>query len=114
MEFDEKFRSCPYNGRLDVSQYGRVRLTGTNIILRQIEINNHYFVENPEKPEDEGALESVHRLVALTWLDDVYDRSKEVHHKNFNGYDNRVDNLEWLDKIKHKELHEERRKEQKG
>ena len=114
LKFDEKFKPCRGNDLLDVSQYGRVRLADTEIILRQIEIDNHYFVENPKKPGNEGAFEKVHRLVALTWLGDDYDKSKEVHHINFNSYDNRVDNLKWLDKGTHEKLHEERRKEQKG
>jgi ribosomal protein L35 len=108
MEFDEKFKECPCNKSVQVSQYGRVRSTDTGKILEQTVYKDHCFVRNPRKEEkDDKKNEWVHRLVALTWLKDTYEEGKglRVHHKNLNGLDNRVDNLVWVTEEEHASAH---------
>jgi len=104
MEFDEVFKDCPLNSFLQVSQYGRVKIKDSNIILKQTVHNKHLIVEDPI---DRDSLERVHRLVALTWLGEKYEKGKGmvVHHIDGNGFNNRVDNLEWKTKEEHATEH---------
>ena len=97
MIFDEVFKDCPYNTSLQVSQYGRVR-TKDEKILKQTIFKGYLIVEDPS---DKNPLERVHRLVALTWLNDEYEKGKVVHHVDGNGFNNRVDNLEWKTNEEH-------------
>lgn len=110
MVFDEAFRDCPYNQFLQVSQYGRVKNKTTNEILPQKMKNNCYIVDDPrgtiQYDLETRDYEWVHRLVALTWLtDSPYYMRGEVHHKNNNGFDNRLDNLSWVSGDGHKKIH---------
>lgn len=47
--------------------------------------------------------ELVHRLIAITYLQQHDARATEVNHKNGNGSDNRVENLEWITPEENKE-----------
>nr|DAN38377.1 MAG TPA: homing endonuclease [Caudoviricetes sp.] len=38
----------------------------------------------------------VHKLVALTYLEDSFEEGLEVNHKDANRQNNNVDNLEWI------------------
>lgn len=55
----------------------------------------------------------VHRLVAAAFLMQPEDIEMQIHHKDFNKYNNNADNLEWVTKQKHSKIHKER-KEQKN
>jgi len=104
MEFDEKFLEFPYgNSNLDVSQYGRVRDRSTKLILEQFVDDDYLCVKDPIN----GSLEKVHRLVALTWVENDYAKAKDkqVHHKDKNIFNNRMDNLELLTEEEHEKLH---------
>jgi len=103
MSFDEVFKDCPFNSSLQVSQYGRVRIKDGEI-LKQTIFKKYLLVEDPS---DKKPLERVHRLVALTWLNDKYEKGKGmlVHHIDGNGFNNRVDNLEWKTKDEHAAEH---------
>jgi hypothetical protein len=101
-KINEEFKSCPYAINLEVSQYGRVRRKKGNKILKQYISNKQLVVKNLES---KNPFERVHRLVALTWLNESYKKGMLVHHKDFNSYNNRVDNLEWLTKEDHDKKH---------
>ena len=105
MEFDEVFKVCPFNDTLQISQYGRVRRTENGEMLEQTVEKSHYIVKNPKK--ERKGYEWVHRLVALTWLNDTYEKGKSLvtHHLDGNGFNNRVDNLEWIHCCRHAALH---------
>ncbi len=45
----------------------------------------------------------VHRLVALTYINNPYDKP-QVHHINEDKLDNRVDNLMWVTDMENKQL----------
>ena len=107
IELDEIFKDCPYNYSLQVSQYGRVKNKFTDEIMEQTIFNECYIVNNPikYKQPNNQAFEWVHRLVALTWITDVPNYGIIVHHKNNNGFDNRFDNLEWVNEELHKKIH---------
>ena len=105
MEFEnnEKFIAFPYNESIKVSQYGRVMYNG-RILLQTIQ--NGYLVV--EIPSDENQIEKVHRLVALTWQEDIFkkDIGLVVHHKDFDKMNNCADNLQWMTDDEHKSIHD--------
>lgn len=47
--------------------------------------------------------ELVHRLIAMTYIEQQDPRKTEVNHKNGNGSDSRVENLEWITPEENKE-----------
>jgi len=103
LEFVENFKICPVNSYLEVSQYGKVRRANNKEILKQTTYKNYLIVEDPRKIK---SFEWVHRLVAFTWLDENEPHNNEVvHHKDKNGFNNRVDNLYWLKGEEHAEVH---------
>jgi hypothetical protein len=98
MDFDEVFKDCPYNSSLQVSQYGRVMEKGGKI-LKQTIFKEYLIIEGPS--DRNPPLEWVHRLVALTWLNDKYKKGMLVHHIDGDTFNNRVDNLERRTHVEH-------------
>jgi len=90
---DEEFKKFLNYEFIKVSKNGKVMFNGE--ILPQTTDNNGYnFVNIPN---------FVHRLVALTWLYDKYEKGKglHVHHKDGDKLNNHVDNLEWITEDEH-------------
>jgi hypothetical protein len=110
MEFDEEFRDCPFNKFVQVSQYGRIKRKDGNILEQFIE-NGYLKVMDPS---GKFQPERVHRLVALTWLNNGYQKGLDVHHKDENKFNNRVDNLEWLTDDEHMRKHDVQEKTEYG
>lgn len=110
---DKRFRDVPYNSFLQVTPYGRVRNKKTDEIIKPEadHKNGWYTVDNPGYRVDpqpgsrDRCVEKVHRLVALAWLQGMPDYGDIVHHKNNNGFDNRVDNLQWVNYQLHRQIH---------
>jgi len=100
-EFNNEFKPCPFNKSLLVSKYGRVS-TLDGKILPQTIFKGYLIVTDPS---GRYPLESVHRLVALTWLTDNYKKGYVVHHIDGNGFNNRVDNLVWEENLQHAITH---------
>ena len=48
---------------------------------------------------------SVHKLVAQYFLPMPTKAFCEIHHKDFNGFNNKADNLMWVSTAEHKEIH---------
>jgi hypothetical protein len=106
----EEFKDCPYNYTLKVSQYGNVLNKITNELLVKIIKGQCYIVPDPRGKVDydcrSRSFEWVHRLVALTWLtDEQYYMVGEVHHRDENGFNNRIDNLECVNRALHNKRH---------
>ena len=93
----EVFKDIPnYGGRYQVSNYGRVWSVIKSQFIKQ-HINNDgycqvrlYFGDGRKKQE------MVHRLVALTFIENP-NNLPQVNHKDENKQNCNVDNLEWCD-----------------
>lgn len=107
----EIFKIIPFtNGFYSVSNYGRVRsntriITKTNGIKytckeKMLKIATTKAVGNTSYNQVVLVVDlkpktyTIHRLVALTFLDNPYNLN-EVNHKDGNGLNNCVSNLEW-------------------
>ncbi|MEO6302698.1 MAG: portal protein [Bacteroidia bacterium] len=53
-----------------------------------------------------GEFEFTHRLIAKE-IEKSKDEYKTIHHKDFNRYNNRPDNLQWVDFFEHSKMHSE-------
>lgn len=90
----EKWKPIDWiDNRYSVSNLGRVqsKTGGTPKILRQWGSGRGYM-----KVEIAGRCLSVHRLVAIAFVDNP-NNLPQVNHKNENKSDNRAINLEWCD-----------------
>jgi len=87
-----------YENLYKVSNYGNVktynwRNSKREAILKPVKTKNGYLQVALQK---DGKLKSfkVHRLVALTFLDNQFNKS-QVNHIDCNKSNNKIDNLEW-------------------
>ena len=91
-----------YEGRYKASNIGNVISlnylhTGKQKELKQAVLTSGYCAVNLCK-NGKSKLYSVHRLVATAFLPNP-NKYKEVNHINENTKDNRVENLEWCDRL---------------
>jgi len=100
---DEKFEVCRYNPSVKVSQYGKVKTSDTGEILKRRIYKDKYFVV--EDPSKKTQFELVHRLVALTWIGEKFEKGMVVHHIDQNGFNNDAKNLEWKNECLHASGH---------
>lgn len=94
----ENWKVIPGFSIYSVSTYGNVKNNRTQK-LRKLTINyDGYITLELKKDTGEYCPMRVHRLVALTFLDN--SKNKEtVNHKNHIRHDNRLENLEWFTHI---------------
>lgn len=71
---------------------GGMKLTKEKVLKKQ-NGSNGYFIVGMHK-NGEGGSKTVHRLVALAFIDNP-ENKKEVNHKDGNKKNNQIDNLEW-------------------
>lgn len=81
-----------YSDVYEVSTLGRVRRRDKNVLKSAIRAAGYLGVSLSNKGV--CTTYSVHRIVALTFLDKPSDKNT-VNHKNGNKQDNRMQNLEW-------------------
>ena len=104
MEANEKFDDCKYNPCVKVSTNGNVMNKNTGELLdKKIYKNKYYIVDDPSKKRE---FELVHRLVGLTFLSKNFKsgRGFVVHHIDHDGFNNNVDNLEWMNCCVHADV----------
>lgn len=90
-----------YNGKYQVSNYGNVRSFSKwkNGRLLKFGTNSHgYYTVNLVKDGRKSVkIVSVHRLVAMAFIENP-GMVREVNHIDGDKKNNRVDNLEWVDR----------------
>ena len=96
---DEEWRFVEgLDNKVMVSNLGRVakwnRMSGFRIIHQQKDSNGYMKVDIYSAGGRRS--QSVHRLVAETFIDGKTDERNQVNHKNLDKTDNRVKNLEWV------------------
>jgi hypothetical protein len=91
---------------VEVSNMGRVRMD-KKILLQQPDLSKddpygYLWVDIPKIDTNER---KVYRLVAKTWCDRPNPVYNTVHHISNNGMDNRPENLLWVTRDQHGEIH---------
>lgn len=107
----EKWRDIQgYEGLYQVSNLGRVRSLhyGKIRIINQIKHGNYFHVYLSKNGIQKWF--EVHQLVAQTFVTNPNEYNV-VHHKDHNPANNCVDNLEWISKDEHNEMHQSDRTE---
>lgn len=92
MEVLEDWKVIPGYGNYEVSSFGKVRNKKTGRILKPHGKGGYLHVGLSSSGK--GKSTSVHRLVALTFLENA-DNKAHVNHKDKNRSNNNINNLEW-------------------
>ena len=89
-----------YNGKYEISNFGRLKSYAQDKINGKIKCGNvdkkGYRVVYLYDDNGNGKWYKMHRLVAMTFLENSYNYP-QVNHKDENKTNNCVDNLEWCD-----------------
>lgn len=105
-------KQIPNFSRYYITPDAKVYLVSNNTIkLKTFPYDKSCGYKRSEIVDDFGQRKSMllHRLVALTFLEDSYSMDKEVNHKDANKLNNVVDNLEWVtrsENLKHAYSHQ--------
>ena len=93
-----------------ISNRGRVKsfVKWKSRILKQSENTNGYL-----RVELYGKKILIHKLVAKYFLDKPTEGQTEIHHIDLNSQNNNADNLIYLTKEQHKQIHKQIRRNQK-
>jgi len=86
----EKWKKTPIDANYDASTYGRIRNNKTGHITYGGGKNRRYL-----RCKISGKEWSVHRVIALTWCDNPYNKP-HVNHIDGNKHNNQSINLEWV------------------
>lgn len=94
-----------------VSNYGRVKsFIGYEAkLLKQIPTNKGYY-RVWITIDGEAKQIFVHRLVAAEFLQKPEGINLQIHHKDFCGFNNKSNNLEWLTIAEHRKKHSKEKK----
>lgn len=93
----EIWKDCKgYEGKYQVSNKGRVWNVNTQRYLKGSYDKDGYIIVHMYAKNGKDKREKVHRLVALTFIDNP-NGLPVVNHKDENKQNNCVENLEWCD-----------------
>lgn len=93
----EEWKVVPEYSKYEASTTGLIRDSETKE-LRPLTWNNNFLCTNMRRDDGVKVLCKVHRIVALTFLDNP-EQSHNVVHINEDRYDNSVGNLKWKPKL---------------
>ena len=111
---DEVWKKYIDNAKLEVNDFGRVRYSDTKEILEQFDVAKlkgylylKDYVEIQEKCDFKFKDEYVYQMVARTFLPKPTDDETiwDIHHKDNDGYNNKAENLIYVLREDHKEIH---------
>ena len=94
---NEVWKTIPgYEGRYEVSNWGRVLSKRTNLFIKPNLMDHGYVcVHLYSGGKHTRTVKTIHQLVAQAFIANPFNCG-EVNHKNFLRRDNRVENLEWV------------------
>lgn len=93
----EEWRTIDFASNYEVSKEGLVRNKKTKYILKGRKSKNGYLqVSLTMNDTGKQKNQYIHRLVALSWLEQQ-PKKNQVNHKDGNKENNNVENLEWVD-----------------
>lgn len=96
MESKEIFKDIPgYEGKYQISNLGRIWSIGKQMYLKPKKSESGYLRIGLYAKNGKQKFESIHRLVALTFIPNP-DGLPQVNHKDENKQNNCVENLEWI------------------
>ncbi len=97
------------DGKYFISNYGRVKsLVGYEAIIMKAYITPKGYYRLQIIQDGEPVNWFIHSLVATSFLEPPKSINYQIHHKDFNSLNNRVDNLEYLSPQAHRKKHNER------
>lgn len=96
-------------GNYYVSNYGNVKSYVSNhAILLKPTITSKGYERLQLTIEGQRYNKFVHGLVAAAWLERPQNLDCEIHHKDHDKRNNKASNLEYLDRMQHAKMHNER------
>ncbi|MGN0006112.1 MAG: hypothetical protein ACI37Z_09125 [Candidatus Gastranaerophilaceae bacterium] len=108
---NEIWRKYPNNEDFEISIYGRVKLNKKILDFKNVKkLAGYLYLDLDECRKYKPVLNDkyVYQIVAKTWLikpqNSCSDCTYEVHHISNDDYDNRVDNLIYLNEYEHSKI----------
>lgn len=90
-----------FNGKYQVSSWGRIRNAESGIVLKQYR-NKKGYLKISLFDGNNNIKKRVNRLVAIAFIENPYNYP-QVNHKDGNKDNNSITNLEWVTDARNKE-----------
>ena len=91
---EETWKTIPISTKYEASTHGRIRRIDSGHIMKSYEDNLGYQQINIKGTNGEDITRLVHRLVAITFIDNP-ENKPTVNHIEHGRSDNHISNLEW-------------------
>ena len=92
----EEWKPVVYCDNYEISNKGKLRNKFTGLILKTAVDRYGYEKVHIVKSDKSNYFTTIHRLVALAWLDNNDDNKLQVNHIDGNKLNNELSNLEWV------------------